>query len=389
MRHAGCILAIGACALALQGCDAQPYRPYSSSYSIPNSTQNNLYAANRPAVQVAAAQRQVQKTAAQPVQKAAVLPLQKTIQQPVRNAAVTPLAVAGAKTAQPLPPGIEIRHAAPTAPTGSTPGSMYVPPPKADTAVAVATLKNVQHPAVPAGSQTPVLHPGVVAQVALRKPQQLDSEMNAFAPRVFGETEATAVRYAGGPCSADIYRIAWAAADLFHIHPAFVAAVIEIESRCRSRAVSGAGARGLMQLEAAYGAREGYRYMHGTDGKPTLAQLQDPATNIQLGVAYLGALQDHFYYIESPMTRLVLVIAAYNCGPDFLDQKLPPDARTWDTEQAARWVRQSTPPETRLYVDAVMEKAVRYVNVTSAITAVAHSAVAHSATMSSNLGFRP
>ena len=197
----------------------------------------------------------------------------------------------------------------------------------------------------------------------------LPAQIRPAASRAFGDVdEVTAVRYAGGSCSEDIYRMAWAAAALFNIQPAFVAALIEIESRCHNDAVSVAGARGLMQLIPASGAREGYRYMHGTDGKPTLAQLRDPATNIQLGVAYLGALQDHFYYIDAAMPRLILVAAAYNCGPDFLDQRLPPEAAHWNTEQAARWVRNNTPLETRGYVDAVMEKAALY----SSAAATAH-----------------
>ncbi len=123
--------------------------------------------------------------------------------------------------------------------------------------------------------------------------------------------------------------------------------MIEVESGCRSDAVSVAGARGLMQLVPASGAREGYRFMHGTDRKPTLAELHDPATNIQLGVAYLGALQDHFSYIDAPMPRLILMVAAYNCGPDFIDQRLPPEAQAWSAEQAARWVSHNAPAETR------------------------------------------
>jgi len=200
-----------------------------------------------------------------------------------------------------------------------------------------------------------------VARVASQQQEQLlDREVHAPPPHAFGDIEAEAVRYAGGPCSANIYRIAWAAADLFHIQPVFVAALIEVESGCRSDAVSGAGARGLMQLIPASGAREGYRFMHGTDRKPTLAELRDPATNIQLGVAYLGALQDHFSYIDAPMPRLVLMVAAYNCGPDFLDQRLPPEAQAWSAEQAARWVQRNAPAETRNFVDSVMRKAALY-----------------------------
>ena len=247
---------------------------------------------------------------------------------------------------------------------------------KAPAAAAVAVRKAIPAPVVTVprvaaaalSTQAPLTAiPAVMATTAAAapqpvslSPQQLDQDNHAGQWRAFGDVEAEAVRYAGGPCSADVYRIAWAAADLFRVPPEFVAALIEIESGCRSDAVSVAGARGLMQLVPASGAREGYRFMHGTDRKPTLAELRDPATNIQLGVAYLGALQDHFSYIDAPMTRLIFVIAAYNCGPDFIDQRLPPEAHAWGSEQAARWVRHSTPMETRAFVDAVMEKAALY-----------------------------
>ena len=246
----------------------------------------------------------------------------------------------------------------------SMPGAIYA---SRQPAVLVATVKVSVAVAPQTAPSLNTLAPGpavvvATAQAVSLKPQQLDQDNHVGASYPFGDVEAEAVRYAGGRCSADIYRIAWAAADLFRVQPEFVAALIEIESGCRSDAVSVAGARGLMQLVPASGAREGYRFMHGTDRKPTLAELRDPATNIQLGVAYLGALQDHFSYVDAPMTRLLLVIAAYNCGPDFIDQRLPAEAQGWGTEQAAQWVHRSTPLETRAFVNAVMEKAALYSN---------------------------
>jgi soluble lytic murein transglycosylase-like protein len=200
----------------------------------------------------------------------------------------------------------------------------------------------------------------VLLPVALRQPLAPTASDSLLGSSPFGDSEAAAVRYAGGRCTDTIYRLAWSAAELFHVQPAFVAAVIEAESGCRSDAVSVAGAHGLMQLMPESGAREGYRFMHGADHRPTLAELRDPATNIQLGVAYLGALQDHFYFMRSPAARLVLVIAAYNCGPDFIDQRLPGNAAAWNADQASDWVQRRTPAETRAFVVAVTEKAALY-----------------------------
>ena len=254
------------------------------------------------------------------------------------------------------------------------PGAIYATTPGTQSTSAVASaaappkaVPNVNLVAVVARQEMPDTHLTVQPAAAPKQVSLPAQEIHPAAAHAFGDIEAEAVRYAGGPCSANIYRIAWAAADLFRIEPAFVAALIEVESGCHSDAVSVAGARGLMQLIPASGAREGYRFMYGTDRKPTLAELHDPATNIQLGVAYLGALQDHFSTIDGPMPRLILVIAAYNCGPDFLDQRLPPEAQAWNAEQAARWVSRNAPAETRAFVEAVMRKAALYSS--AAITA--------------------
>ena len=344
LRDAFSVLAGIACVAGFSGCEMQqPRRASAASLAVPLSpVQPQRAAVARPKAPAAAA-----------------VAVRRAIPAPV----VTVPRVAGAALSTQAPHGQAWQ---------ALPGAIYAAP-KAAPVVAVASAPAASKPApvvaADAKQQAPVATtfapavaatPAAVPQAVVLKPQQIDQDNHAGQWRAFGDVEAEAVRYAGGPCSADIYRIAWAAADLFRVPPEFVAALIEIESGCRSDAVSVAGARGLMQLVPASGAREGYRFMHGTDRKPTLAELRDPATNIQLGVAYLGALQDHFSYIDAPMTRLIFVIAAYNCGPDFIDQRLPPEAHAWETERAARWVRRSAPMETRAFVDAVMEKAALY-----------------------------
>lgn len=343
VRGACSVLAAALCVAGFSGCEMQqPRRVSAASLGVPVSpVQAQLAGAARPK---AAVQLAVRKTIPAPV---VVVPRTASV-------ALNPQAPHG-QPWQALPGAI---YAAPK--------TAAKPAPAAIAASAAAAPKAVQgivagaKPQAPAAAAVAAASPVTAPQAVSLKPQQLDQDNHAGQWRAFGDVEAEAVRYAGGRCSADIYRIAWAAADLFRVPPEFVAALIEIESGCRSDAVSVAGARGLMQLVPASGAREGYRFMHGTDRKPTLAELRDPATNIQLGVAYLGALQDHFSYIDAPMTRLIFVIAAYNCGPDFIDQRLPPEARAWETEQAARWVRHSTPMETRAFVDAVVGKATLY-----------------------------
>ena len=82
----------------------------------------------------------------------------------------------------------------------------------------------------------------------------------------------------------------------YDVDPALVAAVIEQESRFKSRARSQVGARGLMQLMPRTG-----RWMGARD-------LYDPEQNIDAGVKYIKYLNQRFH---GDMRK---TIAAYNAG---------------------------------------------------------------------------
>lgn len=110
----------------------------------------------------------------------------------------------------------------------------------------------------------------------------------------------------------------------------------------------------------AFGARDGYRFVYGVDHQPSANELGDPAVNIRLGVAYLGILRDHYGYVDSPCSRLLLAVAAYNCGPGLLDRRLPADSGRWKAEEAALWIAGNVPDETRTFVVAVLERASHY-----------------------------
>ncbi len=196
--------------------------------------------------------------------------------------------------------------------------------------------------------------------ISMKENRQGPEFDNLRALRASGDTEAAAVRYAGGPCPVTIYRMAWSTAKLFDIEPVVVAALIEIESGCRIDAVSTAGARGLMQLMPTFGARAGYRFVYGVDHQPSAIELGDPAVNIRLGVAYLGILRDHYAYVDSPRSRLLLTVASYNCGPGFFDRRLPAESGRWKAEEAALWIAGHVPDETHAFVVAVLERASRY-----------------------------
>ena len=98
------------------------------------------------------------------------------------------------------------------------------------------------------------------------------------------------------------------------VSPALALAVIGIESAGRPKAVSHAGAAGLMQLMPATAARFG------------VTDRNDPAQNIRGGVAYLSWLLERFDQ------DAVLALAGYNAGEGAVDKHagVPPYAETRD-----------------------------------------------------------
>lgn len=92
------------------------------------------------------------------------------------------------------------------------------------------------------------------------------------------------------------------------LHPALIRAVIKAESDFDPRAVSRAGAIGLMQLMPQTAIRMDVRDMY------------DPDDNVGGGAKYLRQLLDRFH------GNLPLALAAYNAGENAVDryQALPP-----------------------------------------------------------------
>lgn len=106
-------------------------------------------------------------------------------------------------------------------------------------------------------------------------------------------------------------------AHQYRLDPRLVKAIVAAESEFYKRAVSPAGARGLMQLMPRTA-----EYM----GVPR-EYLFDPEYNIRAGVSYLAHLFERAWkihkrqgtsYMEAPLWILQRVIAAYNAGPRFL-----------------------------------------------------------------------
>lgn len=108
----------------------------------------------------------------------------------------------------------------------------------------------------------------------------------------------------------------------YDIDSDLLASVVRAESAGHVRAVSRAGAQGLMQL------------MPGTAAQMGVANSFAPAQNIQGGTAYLNELLIRYH------DNLALALAAYNAGPAAVD----------------RWHGIPPYPETRAYVARVIHE---------------------------------
>jgi soluble lytic murein transglycosylase-like protein len=104
----------------------------------------------------------------------------------------------------------------------------------------------------------------------------------------------------------------------YHLDPALVRAVIQVESAWNPGAVSPAGAMGLMQLMPATARRYGVRHPFWIH------------ENIGAGVAYLAALIEVFH------GDLRLALAAYNAG----EQRVLPSQLRYTNRQVYWYVSQ-------------------------------------------------
>jgi soluble lytic murein transglycosylase len=142
-----------------------------------------------------------------------------------------------------------------------------------------------------------------------------------------------------------LYPFGWraeatAAAQRTGVDPFLIAAVVREESSYHPRALSRAGARGLMQLMPAtarpMAEHRGLAFAGGD-------LLDDPVVNLEIGAAFLAGLLREF---KDPR----LALAAYNAGPARLRQWW--QARRSDDIEV--FVEQIPFDETRAYVKRVM-----------------------------------
>jgi hypothetical protein len=114
------------------------------------------------------------------------------------------------------------------------------------------------------------------------------------------------------------------------VDPALVRAVIKTESNFNRWAVSNKGARGLMQLIPATGARYGVR------------DFFDPQQNVEGGVQYLKFLLEKFN------GNLDLSLAAYNAGENLVERlgRIPaiPETTNYVRKVRANYVKRTPQP---------------------------------------------
>lgn len=106
-------------------------------------------------------------------------------------------------------------------------------------------------------------------------------------------------------------------ARAYRIDPLLLHAIAYVESRHNPKAVSHAGAIGMMQVMPATARRFGVDAPH--------SQLRDPKTSLEVSSAYLKFLQDRFD------NDLTLVVAAYNAGEGAVEKhgrRVPPYKET-------------------------------------------------------------
>ncbi|MGB7190693.1 MAG: lytic transglycosylase domain-containing protein [Acidobacteriaceae bacterium] len=121
---------------------------------------------------------------------------------------------------------------------------------------------------------------------------------------------------------AELHQLLAAAGQVHDLNADLLASVVREESAGHPRAVSRAGAQGLMQL------------MPGTAAKLGVNDAFAPGENIRGGTAYLDSLLKRYH------ENLALALAAYNAGPAAVD----------------RWHGIPPYPETRLYVARVIHE---------------------------------
>ena len=131
----------------------------------------------------------------------------------------------------------------------------------------------------------------------------------------------------------------------FRVDPSLIYALARQESNFDPSAVSGAGARGLMQIMPATAAYIlGDPSLRGRGGRQ---RLHDPAFSLEVGQRYLH----HLSGLDSVDGDLIRMLAAYNAGPGNLARWMPPGRHQNDP---LLFIESIPVGETRAFVQRVL-----------------------------------
>ena len=160
----------------------------------------------------------------------------------------------------------------------------------------------------------------------------------------------------GAPMIQAGYPIVATAADDPAPEQALVLSLILKESAFHADLVSGAGARGLMQLLPGTAAQMAKSLKLANADKDAIAPqlIRDPALNVRLGSDYVGSLLTDFN------GSYVLAVAAYNAGPNRVKRWLPDIGDPRTGVDPIDWIENIPYWETRDYVQRVLEAAQIY-----------------------------
>ncbi|NDL63710.1 transglycosylase SLT domain-containing protein [Acerihabitans arboris] len=128
-------------------------------------------------------------------------------------------------------------------------------------------------------------------------------------------------------------------ASIYGVDETLVKAIIQVESGYNPSVVSKSNAVGLMQLKASTAGRDAYR-LKGRYGQPSVRDLKDPATNIDLGTAYISILQRQLSGIKNQETLRYAIAVAYVNGAGALLRSF-----SSDRDYAITKINQLTPEQ--------------------------------------------